>query len=56
LFEGYPIQPLSMVPLLQTAMTQNQVTGEIYSGVWIDVGTPERLQEVNALITQSAGD
>ena len=56
LFEGYPIQPLSMVPLLQTAMTQNQVTGEIYSGVWIDVGTPERLQEVNELITRSVGD
>lgn len=56
LFEGYPIQPLPMVPLLQTAMTQNQVTGEIYSGVWIDVGTPERLQEVNELITRSVGD
>jgi N-acetyl-alpha-D-muramate 1-phosphate uridylyltransferase len=56
LFAGLPIQPLSTVPLLQQAMTQDQVSGEIYDGVWIDVGTPERLQEVNKLITQSSGD
>jgi MurNAc alpha-1-phosphate uridylyltransferase len=42
-----PIQPRSVVPLLQEAMPQNKVSGEIYEGTWIDVGTPERLQEVN---------
>jgi MurNAc alpha-1-phosphate uridylyltransferase len=47
LFENMPIQPRSVVPLLQEAMPQNKVSGEIYEGTWIDVGTPERLQEVN---------
>ncbi|PCJ22855.1 MAG: hypothetical protein COA96_13270 [SAR86 cluster bacterium] len=49
LFAGYPIQPRSMVPLLQDAMTQNKVSGEVFEGMWVDVGTPQRLQEINAL-------
>ena len=52
LFEGYSIQPISLVPLLQKAMANNLVTGEIHDGLWFDVGTPERLEEVNALVTK----
>ena len=52
LFEGYSIQPISLVPLLQEAMANNLVTGEIHNGLWFDVGTPERLEEVNALVTR----
>ena len=52
LFEGYSIQPISLVPLLQEAMANNLVTGEIHDGLWFDVGTPERLEEVNALVTK----
>ena len=52
LFEGYSIQPISLVPLLQEAMANNLVTGEIHNGLWFDVGTPERLEEVNALVTK----
>jgi len=55
LFSGLPVQPLSMIPLLREAMSQNRVSGEVHAGLWIDVGTPERLQEVNALYTQEAG-
>ena len=51
LFEGYSIQPLSLVPLLQEAMVNNLVTGETHSGLWFDVGTPERLKEINALVS-----
>ncbi len=50
LFSGLPIQPRSMIPLLREAMTRNQVSGELFEGLWIDVGTPERLQEVNRLV------
>ena len=39
------------MPLLQEAMANNLVTGEIHDGLWFDVGTPERLEEVNALVT-----
>lgn len=50
LFRDYPIQPRSTVPLLQEAMLEDQVSGEIFDGLWMDIGTPERLQEVNALV------
>jgi MurNAc alpha-1-phosphate uridylyltransferase len=49
LFDTLPISPSSVVPLLQGAMAQNKVSGELFSGLWVDVGTPKRLQDVNSL-------
>jgi len=40
--------PAKLAPLLRAAMAQNQVSGEKYTGPWHDVGTPQRLQELNA--------
>jgi N-acetyl-alpha-D-muramate 1-phosphate uridylyltransferase len=37
-----------LAPLLRVAMDNEQVTAEIYTGQWADVGTPERLAELNA--------
>ena len=37
-----------LAPLLKEAMHKNQVLGEKYLGPWHDVGTPQRLQELNA--------
>ena len=37
-----------LAPLLRQAMTENRVSGEKYTGPWHDVGTPQRLQELNA--------
>ena len=56
LFTGLAIEPRSVVPLLQAAMTENQVSGEIHPGLWMDVGTPQRLQEVNVLANAAAGE
>lgn len=52
LFRGMPIQPRSVVPLLKAAMKDNLVTGEVHWGEWLDIGTPERLQELNAQLEQ----
>jgi MurNAc alpha-1-phosphate uridylyltransferase len=38
---------LALAPLLRAAMDRGQVTGEVYSGSWTDVGTPERLAQLN---------
>lgn len=54
LFKDLPIQPRSMIPLLQDAMTGGLVSGEIHEGLLIDVGTPERLKEVNNLVAVTA--
>lgn len=36
-----------LAPLLRQAMHQSQVTGTHHAGRWTDVGTPERLEELN---------
>jgi N-acetyl-alpha-D-muramate 1-phosphate uridylyltransferase len=35
-----------LAPLLRKAMASGQVNGELYTGRWCDVGTPQRLSEL----------
>lgn len=44
-----------LAPLLKQAMARQQVSGEVYEGFWLDVGTPERLQELNTHVMTQAG-
>ncbi|ASK26968.1 N-acetylmuramate alpha-1-phosphate uridylyltransferase MurU [Neisseria chenwenguii] len=44
-----PHQAAKLAPLLRQAMSQNQVSGEKHTGLWLDVGTVERLEEANRL-------
>lgn len=36
----------ALAPLLRQAMAQGQVSGEYFSGHWSDIGTPQRLAEL----------
>lgn len=36
-----------LAPLLRRAMDNQQVSAQLYPGAWTDVGTPERLAELN---------
>ena len=47
LFKDYPPGKLALAPVLRKAMQQQQVSGELYQGIWHDVGTPERLNELD---------
>jgi MurNAc alpha-1-phosphate uridylyltransferase len=50
LFKGLEMDmPAKLAPLLKQAMGENRVSGEKYLGPWHDVGTPQRLQELNAV-------
>jgi MurNAc alpha-1-phosphate uridylyltransferase len=40
---------LALAPLLRQAMDRGQVSAEVYTGAWTDVGTPERLAELNTV-------
>lgn len=40
-------QPARLAPLLRTAIAQGRVSGALHEGKWIDVGTPERLEELD---------
>jgi MurNAc alpha-1-phosphate uridylyltransferase len=54
LFAGlaYGKQPLA--PLLREAMRNGQVSGELFTGDWRDIGTPERLSELDQYLLASA--
>jgi MurNAc alpha-1-phosphate uridylyltransferase len=38
----------ALAPLLRAAMDQHKVSASLYTGRWTDVGTPERLAQLNA--------
>lgn len=42
-------RPAKLAPLLRAAMAQQQVSGRAHRGLWLDVGTPERLAEADAI-------
>jgi len=47
----YGIKPgivSKLAPKLCQAITEGKVSGEHYKGVWVDVGTPERLHKLDA--------
>lgn len=50
LFAGCGGGTLKLAPLLRRAMAAGQVTGEHFKGTWVDVGTVERLAEVEQLL------
>lgn len=47
LFDGTPDGAFPLAPLLRTAMRDGRVSGEYYSGRWMDIGTPQRLAELD---------
>ncbi|WP_288094834.1 N-acetylmuramate alpha-1-phosphate uridylyltransferase MurU [Pseudomonas sp.] len=50
LFEGCSAGAFKLAPLLRSAMANGQVSGERLNGQWVDVGTHERLAQVETLI------
>ncbi|WP_095127221.1 N-acetylmuramate alpha-1-phosphate uridylyltransferase MurU [Pseudomonas sp. Irchel s3h14] len=50
LFDGCSAGAFKLAPLLRKAMADGQVTGEHLNGHWVDVGTHERLAEVETLL------
>jgi MurNAc alpha-1-phosphate uridylyltransferase len=46
-FAGCSPGRFSVVPMLRAMADAGQLAGSVYSGLWRDVGTPERLAELN---------
>ncbi|WP_233078780.1 N-acetylmuramate alpha-1-phosphate uridylyltransferase MurU [Rheinheimera soli] len=47
-FSAVPEGKQKLAPYLRRAMAQHQVTAELYQGVWHDIGTVQRLNELSA--------
>jgi MurNAc alpha-1-phosphate uridylyltransferase len=46
-FAGCEAGRFPLAPMLREAADAGQLSGEVYSGTWMDVGTPERLRATN---------
>ena len=52
LFSGCSDGIFKLAPLLRTAARAGRVSGELHTGAWLDIGTPERLEHLDELLRQ----
>ncbi|MEQ8206182.1 MAG: nucleotidyltransferase family protein [Woeseia sp.] len=45
-----------LAPMLQKAADEGRLSGEVYEGLWADIGTPERLAALNKRLQQAGSD
>ena len=45
-------QPAKLAPLLRQAIDDKRATAQYYQGVWHDIGTPERLKQIDTKLSQ----
>ena len=47
LFNNIDSGKIKLAPILRTVMSQQRVSGEKFDGFWMDIGTPERLADLD---------
>jgi len=53
IFEDINIEPVAkLAPILKKLIGAKCISGEVYEGLWFDIGTPERLNEVNLFLKE----
>jgi MurNAc alpha-1-phosphate uridylyltransferase len=55
LFEGCADGIFKLAPRLRRAARSGRVSGEVHDGEWLDIGTPERLAELDQRLRSGAG-
>lgn len=55
LFDGHPPGHGKLAPLLRAAMARNRVRGLVHHGHWMDIGTPERLRQLDQWLRGGQG-
>jgi N-acetyl-alpha-D-muramate 1-phosphate uridylyltransferase len=46
-------EPAKLAPLLRKAIDNNAATAQYYQGIWHDIGTPQRLQELDESLNKN---
>ncbi len=52
-FQGIPDGVLPLGPLLREGLALADISTELYIGMWNDIGTPERLTQLNEQLTET---
>ena len=47
LFKDVKLQKSPLAPLLRQAIEKNEISAEVFKKMWHDIGTPQRLREIN---------
>jgi MurNAc alpha-1-phosphate uridylyltransferase len=55
-FHGCEPGKFPLRPLLSRAIAARRLKGQVYRGVWLDIGTPQRLAELEASVGAGPGD
>lgn len=55
-FAGCTPGRFGLAPMLQQAADTGRLSGEVYEGLWADVGTPERLATLNKRLQAAGSD
>jgi MurNAc alpha-1-phosphate uridylyltransferase len=55
-FENLPSGSRPLAPLLRTSMQEGRVVGELLAANWVDIGTPQRLAELEQQLARHEGN
>lgn len=55
LFKDLPVKKQALAPIFNQLIEHNQLNGQVYQGLWQDIGTPERLHEMEQKLRVTAG-
>ena len=47
LFKNLDVKKSALAPLLRESIKNKKISGELFSALWHDIGTPQRLKEIN---------
>jgi len=47
LFKNLEVSKLALAPILRENIEKKKISGELFCGTWHDIGTPQRLEEIN---------
>jgi MurNAc alpha-1-phosphate uridylyltransferase len=52
LFTDHPVEKIGLGAVLKDAIGKDKVTGELFTGVWHNIGTPEDLLHLNKMLSE----
>ncbi len=55
LFDGLPAGSRKLAPILRAAMAKGRARGVYHDGDWMDIGTPDRLRQLDNLLHVGQG-